>query len=154
MAKKAAVAAAKPAPKKAPAKKAAPKAAAKAAPKAAAKKAPAAAKAPLSSKGAIATKYGKTQIIASLADSTELSRKQVGAVLDGLTDIIERHLDKKGAGEFVMPSLFKISTIHKPATKARKGMNPFTGEEQMFKAKPAKTVIKLRALKKMKEMVG
>ena len=131
--------------KKTPAKKAAPK-------KAPAKKA--AAKPALASKGPISTKYGKSQIVTSLAESTELNRKQVSAVLDGLADLIDRHIDKKGAGEFVMPGLFKVTCVQKPATKARKGINPFTGEEVMFKAKPAKTVLKIRALKKMKEMVA
>ncbi len=128
-----------------PAKKAAPK-------KAPAKKV--AAKPATASKGPIATKYGKSQIVASLSESTELNRKQVNAVLDGLADLIDRHIDKKGAGEFVMPGLFKVTCVQKPATKARKGINPFTGEEVMFKAKPAKTVLKIRPLKKMKEMVA
>ena len=74
-------------------------------------------------------------------------------VIDGMSDLIGRHLDKKGAGEFVLPGLFKIATIRKPATKARKGINPFTKEEVVFKAKPARTVIKVRPLKKLKEMV-
>jgi nucleoid DNA-binding protein len=51
-----------------------------------------------------------------------------------------------------MPGLFKIQTVRKPATKARKGINPFTGEETVFKAKPARTVVKIRPLKKLKEM--
>ena len=141
----------KAAPKKAPAKKAPAK---KAATKAAAPKKAAVVKVALATKGAIATKYGKGQIVTSLAESTELNRKQVSAVLDGMADLIARHLEKKGAGEFVLPGLFKIATVRKEATKARKGLNPFTGEEQMFKAKPARTVLKIRALKKMKEMVG
>ncbi|QGX39266.1 HU family DNA-binding protein [Permianibacter aggregans] len=140
--------------KKAKAVKKAPAAKAKAAPakKAPAKKA-AAPKAAMPTKGAITEKYGKTQIVTSLAESTGLNRKQVAAVIDGMSDLIGRHLDKKGAGEFVLPGLFKIATIRKPATKARKGINPFTKEEVVFKAKPARTVIKIRPLKKLKEMV-
>lgn len=140
--------------KKAKAVKKAPAAKAKAAPakKAPAKKA-AAPKAAMPTKGAITEKYGKTQIVTSLAESTGLNRKQVAAVIDGMSDLIGRHLDKKGAGEFVLPGLFKIATIRKPATKARKGINPFTKEEVVFKAKPARTVIKVRPLKKLKEMV-
>ena len=125
---------------------------AKAVKKAPAKKA-AAPKAAMPTKGAITEKYGKTQIVTSLAESTGLNRKQVAAVIDGMSDLIGRHLDKKGAGEFVLPGLFKIATIRKPATKARKGINPFTKEEVVFKAKPARTVIKVRPLKKLKEMV-
>lgn len=101
----------------------------------------------------ITERYNKTQILDAIAEKTELSRKQVGAVLDELADVIEGHVKKKAVGEFVLPGILKINTVHKPATKARKGVNPFTGEEQMFKAKPAKTVVKIRPLKKLKDMV-
>jgi nucleoid DNA-binding protein len=103
---------------------------------------------------AIKEKYSKTQILDAIAESTELSRKQVGAVLDSLTDIIEGHLKKNGAGEFVLPGLMKMVTVRKPAVKARKGINPFTKEEVTFKAKPASTVVKIRPLKKLKDMAG
>ncbi|RYY76150.1 MAG: integration host factor [Gammaproteobacteria bacterium] len=144
------------------ASKAAPKAAAKAAPKAAAKKAPAAKAAPAKkapvAKAApavvkpIAERQNKTQMLQQIADATELSKKQVQAVLDELTNVIEGHVKKKGIGEFVLPGLLKITCVKKPATKARKGINPFTGEEVMFKAKPASTAVKVRPLKKLKEM--
>jgi nucleoid DNA-binding protein len=143
--------------KKAPAAKAAPKAAPKVAakkapaPKAAAKKAPAAKAAPAVVKP-IAERQNKTQMLQQIADSTELSKKQVQAVLDELTNIIEGHVKKKGVGEFVLPGLLKISTVKKPATKARKGINPFTKEEVTFKAKPASISVKVRPLKKLKEM--
>lgn len=101
---------------------------------------------------AIKDKYTKTQILNELADKTELSRKQIGSVLDELGDLIERHIKKRAVGEFALPGLMKITTVRKPATKARKGTNPFTGEETMFKAKPARTVVKVRPLKKLKEM--
>lgn len=138
--------------KKAPAAKAAPKVAAKkvAAPKAAAKKAPAVKAAPAVVKP-IAERQNKTQILQQIADATELSKKQVQAVLDELTNVIEGHIKKKGIGEFVLPGLLKITTVKKPATKARKGINPFTGEEVTFKAKPASTSVKVRPLKKLKE---
>ncbi len=157
-AKAAPKAAAKPAAKvaatKAPAVKAAPKAAAKKAPAAKAapaKKAPAVKAAPAVVKP-IAERQNKTQMLQQIADATELSKKQVQAVLDELTNIIEGHIKKKGVGEFVFPGLLKITTVKKPATKARKGINPFTGEEVMFKAKPASTSVKVRPLKKLKEM--
>lgn len=102
----------------------------------------------------IKERYSKTQILNQIAEETELSRKQVAAVLDSLTDIIEGHVKKKAVGEFVMPGLFKIVTVNKPAVKARKGINPFTGEEQMFKAKPASTAVKIRPLKKLKDMAS
>jgi nucleoid DNA-binding protein len=77
----------------------------------------------------------------------------VSAVLDSLSDVIEAHIKKNAVGEFVLPGLFKISTVRKPAVKAHKGINPFTKEEVMFKAKPASTAVKVRALKKLKDMV-
>lgn len=134
---------------KAPAKAAAAKKpAAKAAP---AKKAPVAKAAPAVVKP-IAERQNKTQMLQQISDATELNKKQVQAVLDELTNIIEGHIKKKGIGEFVLPGLLKITTVKKPATKARKGINPFTGEEVMFKAKPASTSVKVRPLKKLKEM--
>jgi nucleoid DNA-binding protein len=132
--------------KKAPAKKAAAKKKAPAAKKAVKKAAPA--KTPKT----IKERYSKTQLLNHLAESTELSRKQVASVLDELTNVIEAHISKRGAGEFVLPGLFKVVTVKKPARKARKGINPFTGEEVTFKAKPASTQVKIRPLKKMKEM--
>ncbi len=104
-------------------------------------------------KSAIKAKYSKSQIVATLADYTELSKKQITSVFDGLGCIIECHIKKNACGEFVLPGLLKVATVRKPATKARKGINPFTGEEAMFKAKPARTVVKVRPLKKLKEMV-
>lgn len=97
--------------------------------------------------------FTKSELLTSIAESTGLSRKDVGNVIDELTNAIARHVKPKGPGEFKMPGLLKIKTIRKKATKARKGINPFTGEETMFKAKPARTVVKVVALKKLKEMV-
>jgi nucleoid DNA-binding protein len=136
--------------KKAAATKAAPKkAAVKAAPKAA--KA-AVAKAPVAKKAtaAITTKLSKSQIYAEVAETTGLNRKQVASVLEELESLISRSVGKKGVGEFTVPGLLKITTVKKPATKARKGVSPFTGEEITFKAKPARTLIKVRPLKKLK----
>ncbi|MCJ8311889.1 MAG: HU family DNA-binding protein [Saccharospirillaceae bacterium] len=101
---------------------------------------------------AIKDKYTKTQIIAEIAENTELSKKEVTAVLDELGDLIERHIKKRSVGEFTLPGLLKVVTVKKPAVKARKGINPFNGEETMFKAKPASTAVKIRPLKKLKEM--
>lgn len=95
----------------------------------------------------------KTQLVTEIASKTGLSRKQVGGVMDELTEVIGRHVKKAGPGKFALPGLFKITTVRKPATKARKGINPFTKEEVMFKAKPARTVIKIRPLKKLKDLV-
>jgi nucleoid DNA-binding protein len=132
--------------KKAAAKKKAP------AKKAPAKKKAVAKKAAAPKKGTpIAEKLTKSQIVASIADSTALSKKQIGAVMDELHTLIERSIKKRGAGEFTIPGILKISTVNKPARKARKGINPFTGEETVFKAKPASIAVKIRPLKKLKE---
>lgn len=114
----------------------------------------AAKKAPAKRLTAIKSRYSKTQILNELAESNDLTRKQVGAVIEDLSDLIERHVKKGACGEFVLPGLLKVNTVKKPARKARKGINPFTGEETMFKAKPASTVVKVRPLKKLKEMAG
>ncbi|MFH2001360.1 MAG: HU family DNA-binding protein [Planctomycetota bacterium] len=99
------------------------------------------------------TRYNKTQLLADIAEKTELSKKQVGAVIDELGCIVEQHVKKGSVGEFVLPGMLKIKTIKKPAQKARKGVNPFTGQEMMFKAKPATVKVKVLPLKALKEMV-
>ncbi len=101
---------------------------------------------------AIQNRMSKSQIIAELAETTELSKKEVTGVLTQLNGLIERHIKKRACGEFLLPGLLKIVTVKKKAVKARKGINPFTGEEQMFQAKKATTIVKVRALKKLKEM--
>jgi nucleoid DNA-binding protein len=136
--------------KPAAAKKPATKAAAKPAAKPAARKAAAA---PKRSAAAITEKLTKSQLLTQIAESTELSRKQVGSVLDELESLIARSVGKKGLGEFVVPGLLKITTVKKPARKARKGVNPFTGEATTFKAKPASVAVKVRPLKKLKTFV-
>ena len=95
----------------------------------------------------------KSEILAGIAATTELSRKQVASVFDALSEVIKTNVGKKGPGLFVIPGLLKIIVIQKPATKAHKGINPFTKQEQMFKAKPARKVIKVRPLKALKDMV-
>jgi nucleoid DNA-binding protein len=117
-------------------------AAKKKAKKATAKKAPAR-KAP-----AVKAPMKKTAILNEITTSTGLTKKQVSSVFDELEILIERHIKKRATG------LMKIEVKRKPATKARKGINPFTGEETMFKAKPARNVVKVRPLKKMKDMVA
>ncbi len=99
-------------------------------------------------------KFTKTQIVAQIAEENELTKKQVDGVIESLTDIIQLHINKKSVGEFVLPGLMKIQTVKKPAKKARKGINPFTKEEVMFKAKPASITVKVRPLKKLKEMAN
>lgn len=154
-AKKPAAAAKKPAATKKPAAAAKPvaKKPAAAAKKPAAK--PAAPKAPVKrSTTALSAAHNKTQLLAEIAELTELSKKQVTAVLEELSALVERHVKKNAVGHFTLPGLFKIQVVRKPATKARKGTNPFTGEETTFKAKPARNVIKIRPLKKLKDFAA
>jgi nucleoid DNA-binding protein len=100
----------------------------------------------------IAKAMTKSELNAHIAESTDLTRKQVSAVFESLADLMGRHLKKRGAGEFTVPGLLKLRVVRKPATKARKGVNPFTGLETMFQAKPARNVVKIRPLKKVKDM--
>lgn len=96
----------------------------------------------------------KSEIFGSVADDTGLTRKEVGAVFDSLTKQMKRSLGGRGgSGMFNLPGLMKIKVVRKPATKARQGINPFTGEQMMFKAKPARRTVKVTALKGLKDMV-
>lgn len=95
----------------------------------------------------------KSEIMTSIADTTGLSRKEVSSVFDALSGLIHDNLKPRGPGTFSVPGLMKIRVNKKPATKARKGTNPFTGEEMMFKAKPARKVVKVLPLKNLKDMV-
>jgi nucleoid DNA-binding protein len=94
----------------------------------------------------------KGEILANIAQATELPRKQVSSVLEALSTEMKKALGRKGPGLFVVPGLMKVTVIQKPAVKARKGINPFTKQEQMFKAKPARKVVKVRPLKSLKDM--
>ncbi|MCJ7683513.1 MAG: HU family DNA-binding protein [Desulfobacteraceae bacterium] len=96
----------------------------------------------------------KTEILNEVAVNTGLTKKQVASVFDEFAIVIERHIKKRSPGKLVFPGLLKIEVKHKPATKARKGINPFTGEATVFKAKPARRAVKITPLKKVKEMVG
>jgi len=96
----------------------------------------------------------KSAIVNEIAQNAGLTKKQVSSVFDELAVLIERHIKKRSPGQFTLPGLMKIEVKRKPATKARKGTNPFTGEEMMFKAKPARKVVKIRPLKKVKDMVA
>src|SRR5580698_7797110 len=93
----------------------------------------------------------KSGMVKTITDVTCLGKKDVVAVLDCLSQVIEKHV--KGPGKFVMPGLMKVTVVKKPARPARKGVNPFTGEEIMIKARPAYKAVKIKAIKKLKEMV-
>jgi len=95
----------------------------------------------------------KSEVLASIADKTDLSKKQVGAVFEALASLIQRELTR-GPGLFTVPGLMKVKVVRKPAVPARRGVNPFTGQEQMFAAKPARNVVKVTPLKGLKDMVS
>ena len=95
----------------------------------------------------------KSQFIMSICDATELSKKEVASVFEATSAILKADLSKKGPGVVNVAGMMKILVQRKPATKARKGTNPFTGEEMMFKAKPARNVVKIRPMKAIKELV-
>jgi len=94
----------------------------------------------------------KSALIQSIADKSDgkLTRKDVKGVLEAVATI--GHTELKKNGLFVFPGLVRMVVIKKPATKERKGINPFTGQETVFKARPARTVVKVRPLKKLKTM--
>jgi nucleoid DNA-binding protein len=94
----------------------------------------------------------KSEVYREISNKTALSRKQVASVFESMAGLIKKDLSK-GPGLFTIPGLIKVKVIKKPATKARMGVNPFTGQEMMFKAKPARKVVKAQPLKALKQMV-
>ena len=94
----------------------------------------------------------KSDILTALAKDTGLSKRQLNEVFDSLNTVIRKSL--RSHGVFTLPGLTKMKVVKKPATKARKGINPFTGEEMMFKAKPASKKVRMLPLKNLKDMVA
>ncbi len=101
---------------------------------------------------AIRDPYTKAQLMKAIAETTGLARKDVVAVFEALNDLIHRHLKKRSAGEFTLPGVCKFKVAMRPATKARKGINPFTKEEIQIAAKPARRAVRVRPVKAVKEM--
>lgn len=96
-------------------------------------------------------RMSKSELVEAIASQSGLEKKQVNAVLDALNDIVYREL--KAQHEVVLPGLLKLTSVTKPAVPEREGINPFTKEKTTFKAKPARTVIKPRPLKALKDAV-
>lgn len=96
----------------------------------------------------------KSGIIKAIMEMTCLGKKDVVGVLESLNTVIDLHVKSRGPGKFVLPGILKITVVKKAARPARKGINPFTGEEVVFKAKPAHKVVKIKALKKLKELAA
>lgn len=97
--------------------------------------------------------FTKSQMIVELSRVTLLTKQQIRNVFDELSHLISRHIKKGGPGLCTLPGVCKIITVKKPSQPAREGINPFTKEKMMFKAKPARMVLKIRALKALKNMV-
>jgi nucleoid DNA-binding protein len=95
----------------------------------------------------------RTEMIASLANSTGLSKQQVSDLFEELVKLIADQLKPGGPGVANIAGLMKVKVVRKPAQPERRGINPFTKEETVFKAKPAQNVVKVTPLKKLKDSV-
>jgi nucleoid DNA-binding protein len=95
----------------------------------------------------------KTEFVAALSKKSGLNKKQAASALDSINKIIAEQLGKRGPGEVLIPDLLKLSTVTKPATPQHKGVNPFTKQPMIYKAKPASKVIKVRPLKALKDSI-
>src|ERR1044071_9367845 len=105
--------------------------------------------------GKMAKKGGaptKSEVLTQISKDTGLSRKQVSGVFDSLSGSIKKSLRSNGL--FTVPGLMKLKVVKKPATKAREGVIPFTGEKMTFKAKPASKKVRVLPLKYLKAMVN
>lgn len=113
------------------------------------------AKSTVSKASAITEKQTKSQILASIAGETGLAKREVSTVFECLGQQIMRHMKKRGSGEFTIPETgIRVKRKMRPATKKRLGRNPATGEQIMIAAKPARTVVKINALRSLKESVN
>ena len=95
----------------------------------------------------------KSEITAALSEDTGLTKAQIASLFDSLASLVGKNIGPAGPGIFTLPGLLKIKVVRKAATPARTGINPFTKQETTFKAKPARNVVKLQALKSLKAMV-
>ena len=102
---------------------------------------------------AASKRRSRGDVIRTIAEGTDLKPSKVREVFETLTAIIAADLSKKGSGEFNFNGLMKLKTVNKPATKARPGRNPFTGEDIMIKAKPASRKVRVRALRTLNGMI-
>ena len=102
----------------------------------------------------VKTKLSKSQMFEALAEDSGVTKSEVKKVWGSLERLIEASICERGYGRFTLPGLMKVTTVRRPAIKARRGINPFTKEEIWFKAKPATTGVRIRALKKMKRFAN
>ncbi len=117
------------------------------------KAAPAAAKKPTRIVAAKEKPRTKSEVLTIISEHVGISKKEAAQVFEVMGEMIEKDLKKGACGAFNVPGMMKVTVQRKPATKARKGINPFTGEETVFKAKPARNVVKVRPLKGLKDRV-
>lgn len=95
----------------------------------------------------------KSEFVAALAEKTGLSKKQAAETLEAINALVAHQLGTKGPGEVILPGLLKLSVVTKPATPEHEGINPFTKAPTVFKAKPARKVVKVRPLKSLKDAI-
>jgi DNA-binding protein HU-beta len=98
-------------------------------------------------------RMSKSELVAAIAEKTDLNNKQVSATLEALSEVVMQQLGKKGPGEVTIPGLLKLNVVIKPATPEHEGINPFTKQPTVFKAKPERKVVKARPLKALKDAV-
>lgn len=98
-------------------------------------------------------RMSKSELVAAIAEKSDLNNKQAAAALEALSEIVMQQLSQKGPGEVIIPGLLKLNVVVKPATPEHEGLNPFTKQPTVFKAKPERKVVKARPLKALKEAV-
>ena len=103
--------------------------------------------------GASTKPRSKSEVVGTIAQHVGIHRRDVAGVFHTMGSMIRADMSKGGSGTFNVPSMMRITVKRRPATKARMGINPFTKEQVMFKAKPARNVVRVRPLKALKDMV-
>ncbi len=98
-------------------------------------------------------RMSKSEFVGAIAEKSGIAKKEVSAVLDAMQEIVAKELGKGGPGEVILPGLLKLNVIVKPAVPEREGINPFTKQPTVFKAKPERKVVKARVLKGLKDAV-
>jgi DNA-binding protein HU-beta len=99
------------------------------------------------------TRLSKSQFVENMARQSGLTKKEAAAALKALNALGAEQLGKRGPGEVIIPGLLRLGVVEKPATAQHEGINPFTRQPMIYKAKPARKVIKVRPLKALKDAV-
>lgn len=101
----------------------------------------------------LANRKSKSELVGAIAEKSALSKKQVSAALDALSSVVAQELGRDGPGEVMLPGLLKLNGVVKPAVPEREGINPFTKQPTIFKAKPERKSVKARVLKGLKDIL-